>query len=53
MSHCPICGAEEVDLNSPRTRYACGSSDYDQRPGTFKQADTCHDTQTIKGETDV
>jgi len=32
---CPECGAIEVALNTPRTTYACGSSDYDQRPGTF------------------
>jgi hypothetical protein len=34
---CPGCGAKEVESNTPRTTYACGSSDYDQRPGTFKQ----------------
>ena len=33
---CPICGAPEISANSPRTYYACGSSDYDQRPGTFR-----------------
>lgn len=32
---CPICGAPEVMADTPRTVYACGSSDYDQRPGTF------------------
>lgn len=31
---CPFCSAPEVDSNSPRTVYACGTSDYDQRPGT-------------------
>ena len=31
---CSKCGAAEVESLSPRTRYACGSSDYDQRPGT-------------------
>jgi len=34
---CPACGAAEVDALTPRTVYACGSSDYDQRPGTFRQ----------------
>ncbi len=34
---CPICGAEEVEANTPRTVYKCGSSDYDGRPGAFKQ----------------
>lgn len=32
---CPSCEAPEVEANTPRTTYACGSSDYDQRPGTF------------------
>jgi hypothetical protein len=32
---CPRCGAPEVAAETPRTVYACGSSDYDQRPGTF------------------
>lgn len=32
---CPNCGSPEVESNTPRTTYACGSSDYDQRPGTF------------------
>ncbi len=32
---CPICKAKEVETNTPRTVYACGSSDYDQRPGTL------------------
>jgi hypothetical protein len=34
---CPNCAAPEVDASTPRTVYACGSSDYDQRPGTFEQ----------------
>lgn len=38
---CPICGSSEVDAMTPRTVYACGSSDYDQRPGTFKQGVKC------------
>lgn len=38
---CEICGAVEVAAMSPRTKYACGSSDYDKRPGTFKQGDNC------------
>lgn len=33
--HCPICGAKEISADSPRTVYECGSSDYDQIPGTF------------------
>lgn len=38
---CPACGAPEVDASHPRTFYACGSSDYDQRPGTFRQGGLC------------
>lgn len=33
---CPGCGAEEVEADTPLTTYACGSKDYDQRPGTFR-----------------
>ena len=36
---CPKCGAVEVDAITPRTVYACGSSDYDQRPNTFNQSE--------------
>ncbi len=32
---CPICFAEEVPVNSPRTVYACGSSSYDGREETL------------------
>lgn len=38
---CPVCGKPEVDAYTPRTVYACGSSDYDQRPGTFKKGEKC------------
>jgi hypothetical protein len=38
---CPYCGSEEIEANTPRTVYGCGSSDYDQRPNTFKQGDNC------------
>ena len=41
---CPNCGAMEVDAMSPRTIYECGSSDYDQRPNTFKQSEGCKDS---------
>lgn len=41
MSGCPKCGEPEIDAMTPRTVYACESSDYDQRPGTFKQSKTC------------
>jgi hypothetical protein len=38
---CPKCNSEEIDATTPRTVYACGSSDYDQRPNTFIQSDEC------------
>ena len=38
---CPYCGWKEVDAMSPRTVYECGSSDYDQRPGTYLQSERC------------
>mgnify|MGYP001571203325 CR=1 FL=1 len=40
-SVCPACGAREVEASTPRTVYACGSSDYDQRPGTFIASTDC------------
>jgi hypothetical protein len=39
--NCPECGSRERPASTPRTVYECGSSDYDQRPGTFKQGDGC------------
>jgi len=41
LEGCPKCGASEVPANSPRTKYNCGSSDYDQRPNTFMQSEEC------------
>ncbi len=38
---CPMCGAEEVEANTPRTVFACGSSNFDNRPRTFRQSDNC------------
>ena len=38
-SKCPKCGAIEIDAMTPKTVYACGSSDYDQRPNTFVESD--------------
>ena len=38
---CPGCGSLEVSSNSPFTTYSCGSKDYDQRPGTFRQGPNC------------
>ena len=39
--YCPKCGSIEIDAMTPRTKYACGSSDYDKRPNTFQQSDEC------------
>ena len=41
MPGCPVCGNPEIDSATARTVYSCGSSDYDQRPGTFKQSRDC------------
>lgn len=38
---CPVCGSEEMEHDGPNTVYACGSSDYDQRPDTFYQSKMC------------
>lgn len=38
---CPLCGEDEVPANTPRTVYACGTSDYDQRPGTLDPSERC------------
>ncbi len=40
--YCPMCGSPEVDHYGPATKYACGSTDFDQRPGTFKESDRCN-----------
>lgn len=49
---CPKCCATEVDAPStPRTIYACGSSDYDQRPGTLLQSTICADRATFQEST--
>lgn len=49
MQYCPICGAEEFHSLSPKTTYRCGSYDYDQRPGTFKQSVTCASNEKCVG----
>ncbi len=49
MDKCPKCGAVEIEADTPRTVYSCGSSDYDNRPGTFKRGDNCNmDIEFIK-----
>ena len=47
---CKECGAEEVEANTPKTVYLCGSSDYDQRPNTFKKGDDCSIEQLAEGK---
>lgn len=44
---CPNCGASEVEHFGPHTKYECGSTDYAQRPGTFKLAEHCRRRLTI------
>ena len=44
---CPICKASEVESETSYTYYECGSFDYDQRPGTFVQAERCHINQNL------
>lgn len=34
--HCPFCNAPEVNAETARTVYACGTSSYDDRPGTWE-----------------
>lgn len=40
-SCCPKCCAPEVEAMKPRTKYKCGSGNYDQIPNTFKQTIRC------------
>lgn len=47
---CPVFGAIEVDSGTPRTVYACGSSDYDNRPGTFNQSNRCVTSMAVRPE---
>lgn len=41
--NCPKCDSIEIAADTPRTTYECGSSDYDQRPGTFRQTKQCRE----------
>lgn len=45
---CPKCKSKEVEALTPRTVYACGSSEYDERPGTFKQSSRCREMELLK-----
>ena len=47
---CPKCGRPEISSNTLRTVYLCGSSDYDQRPGTFNESIPCLMNQTMAKE---
>ena len=47
-SKCTKCGSLEIESMTPRTTYACGSSDYDQRPNTFIQSEQCQSIQSEK-----
>ena len=46
---CPRCRAPEVPRVGPRTVYACGSSDYDQRAGTLEIK--CNTADAIRAAT--
>ena len=48
MEKCPKCKSEEVAASTPRTKYSCGSSDYDQRPNTFQQSEECENSVKSK-----
>ncbi|MCK5019624.1 MAG: hypothetical protein KAS32_21375 [Candidatus Peribacteraceae bacterium] len=37
QEQCPVCSSPEVPARTERTVYGCGSSDLDQRSGSFKQ----------------
>lgn len=41
VEQCPWCGASEIESESPRTTYSCGSSCYDQCEGTWQQSALC------------
>ena len=41
VERCPCCSSVEIASSGPRTKYDCGSSDYDQRPGSFEQTQKC------------
>lgn len=40
-NRCPYCGSKEVSFYNPRTKYACGTTSYDDRPGTFQRTNDC------------
>lgn len=42
---CPKCRAPEIEALTPRTHYECGSSEYDDRPGTFQQSSRCREKE--------
>lgn len=44
---CPVCGAAEMEAETPRTVYGCGSSDYDGYTGTFKQGVSCVNNRRV------
>ncbi len=49
---CPKCGSCEVEAQNPATVYECGSSEYDQRLGTFHQSPQCKIISYCKADAD-
>lgn len=45
MNHCEFCKSPEVDYPSPRTVYSCGTTNYDQRPGSTMRSETCKERE--------
>lgn len=41
--NCPHCGMPEEEAMHPRTFYACGTTDYDGRPGTERRSTSCRE----------
>ena len=49
--NCPICSSNEVESNSPRTKFACGSHSYDGRD--FRQGHLCRSNSLTIVEPDT
>ncbi|QDJ96702.1 putative thymidylate synthase [Aeromonas phage PS2] len=45
---CPFCGSPEVEYPTPRTVYSCGTNDYDGRPESAMQSETCKERVLAK-----
>lgn len=45
---CPFCGSPEVEYPTPRTVYSCGTNEYDGRPESAMQSETCKERVLAK-----